>query len=224
MTDAFHAGDAVCLPIPRVDEFEPGDWTATIAAMGEGCRLEFAQSWRAEPEADLRPGYVRLGVCGGDLAAYAFMEDAQPRNTATRWNDPTWTTGDVLELFFHADGRPGYHEFHVTPENHRLQLFFPNPESFRQGRGHRHWAVEPPLFSHSTRIHPSGLSWECALRVPLARVLDEPRGDGSRRFRFSFSRYDFQPGRIRPVTSSTSRLTRHDFHHIPDWTWAEAAR
>lgn len=132
--------------------------------------------------------------------------------------------GDVIEFFFQADARPGYYEFHVTPENQRLQLFFPSRAAFHEHRRYRHWAIAESKFESMPRINSERTAWEGVMRVPLALVLNEPRTDGSRRFRFSFSRYDYQPGRVKAVTSATTPLSRPDFHHIPLWSWAEAAR
>ncbi len=215
---------AACIVIPPVEGFALGDWAATRRALEAGVRLEFAQPWFAEPEVDFKPGVVWLGVQGADLVAYAELQDEMPANRATRWNEPTWLTGDVIELFLQAEGRPGYFEFHVTPENQRLQLFFPSSAAFHERRGIRTWTVEESRFESATRINEEGTAWEVVMRIKLALVLDEPRDDGARTFRFSFSRYDHQPGRERPVTSTTSRLSAPDFHHIPEWDWAEAGR
>jgi hypothetical protein len=223
MADTSVSDSSTCV-IPLVPGFALGDWPATQAAMSNGLRLDFAQPWLGEPEPDFRPGHVWLGVNNDHLVAYSVFEDDQPHNRATAWNEATWLTGDVIEFFFQAEGRPGYYEFHVTPENQRLQLFFPSSAAFREHRGHRHWAITESKFESSVRINPERTVWESVMRIPLALVLDEPRADGSRRFRFSFSRYDHQPGRSKPVTSATTPLSRPDFHHIPQWTWAEAAR
>jgi hypothetical protein len=192
--------------------------------MEAGVRLDFTQPWFSHAEADFKPGRVWLGVQGDDLLVYSVLDDDAPANRATQWNDPTWMTGDVLELFFQAEGRPGYHEFHVTPENCRLQLFFPSRESFREKRGHRHWAIAESRFESATRINDARNRWEAFMRIKLALVLDAPRDDGSRRFKFSFSRYDYQPGRKRPVTSATAALSAPDFHNMDEWSWAEVAR
>lgn len=224
MSETSSLGLSACTVIPPVRGFALGDWAATERAMQAGVRLEFAQPWLTQPEADFQPGCVWLGVQGDDLVAYAVLRDDQPANRATHWNDPTWMMGDVLELFFHAEDRPGYYEFHVTPENGRLQLFFPSSAAFREGRGHRHWAIAEHRFESVVRINDARTQWEAVMRIKLALVLDEPRADGSRRFRFSFSRYDYQPGRKKPVTSATTALSLPDFHNIPEWSWAEAAR
>ena len=216
-------GVAACLVIPPVQGFALGDWVATERAMAAGVALDFRQPWLPREEADFKPGRVWLGVLGDELAVHAVLHDEQPANRAVRWNEPTWLTGDVLEFFFQAEGRAGYYEFHVTPENQRLQLFFPSTEAFHEHRGHRPWSVAESRFGSVARVNAAHTRWEAVMRVPLALVLDGPREDGSRRFRFSFSRYDYQPGRKRPVLSTTAPLSAPSFHHIPEWSWAEAA-
>ena len=223
MSDVL-TSESECLLIPQVAGFALGDWAATERAMKAGVKLEFRQPWLPTQEADFKPGHVWLGVHGDELVAYGVLEDDQPSNRATAWNDPTWMTGDALEFFFHAEGRPGYFEFHVTPENQRLQLFFPSMASFREKRPYRTWAIAESRFESATRINATQTSWEAVMRIKLALVLDEPRADGSRRFRYSFSRYDYQPGRKPPVVSATTPLSAPNFHNVPEWSWAEAAR
>ncbi|MFA6961534.1 MAG: hypothetical protein WC205_12335 [Opitutaceae bacterium] len=216
---------SACLSIPCVPGFALGDWEATEKAMKTGVRLDFGQPWCEVLQPDFKPGQVWLGVVGDELAVYAVMEDDQPANRATAWNDPTWMTGDALEFFFQAEGRPGYFEFHVTPENVRLQLFFPSRAAFAERRGHRPWAIPESRFESAVRINPTRTGWEAVMRIKLPLVLDEPRTDGSRRFRYSFSRYDYQPGRELPVVSATTPLVSGPhFHNIDEWSWAEAAR
>ncbi len=217
-------GVSVCLVIPPVQGFALSDWEAMERAMTAGVRLDFAQPWFPEAEADFKPGQVWLGIQGDELVAYAVLRDDQPANRSTQWNDPTWMRGDVLEFFFQAEDRPGYYEFHVTPENCRLQLFFPSRAAFLEPRGHRPWAIAESRFESATRVNDDRTQWEAVMRIKLALVLDEPRTDGSRRFRYSFSRYDYQPGRTRPVTSATTALSAPNFHNICEWSWAEVAR
>ncbi|MEZ0217627.1 MAG: hypothetical protein ACAH89_10870 [Rariglobus sp.] len=209
--------------IPAVPEFALGDWPATAEALRNGVMRELAQAWKVPVEADFQPGQIWMGIVGGELAVYAVLRDNQPANRAVQWNEPTWMTGDVLEFFFQAEGRPGYHEFHVTPENCRLQLFFPSRASFFEKRGHKHWAIAESRFESAARVNAERTEWEVAMRIPLARVLDLPREDGSRRFKYCFSRYDYQPGRKHPVMSATAKLSAADFHNMAQWDWAEAA-
>jgi hypothetical protein len=211
---------ATCM-IPAVPEFALGDWLATAQALRSGARLDLAQAWKVPPDTDFQPGQIWMGVVGEDLAVYALLRDDQPANRAVKWTEPTWMTGDVLEFFFQAEGRPGYYEFHVTPENCRLQLFFPSREAFFEKRGHKHWSIAESRFESAARVNESRTEWEVAMRIPLSLVLDLPRADGSRRFKYCFSRYDYQPGRNKPVLSATAKLSAPDFHNMAQWDWAE---
>lgn len=222
MCDVQSAGVSACVAIPPVPGFALGDWAATARAMKGGARFDFAQPWLPQAEPDFKPGQVWLGVQGDDLVAYAMLDDEQPSNRASRLNDATWVLGDALEFFFQAEGRPGYFEFHVTPENQRLQLFFPSREAFFERKKHVHWAISENRFESITRINEPRTAWEAVMRMKLALVLGGPRTDGVRRFRFSFSRYDYQPGRAKPVTSATTPLSAPHFHTMSEWTWAEA--
>lgn len=207
--------------IPAVPEFVLGDWEASGKAMKGGARVELKQAWKAAPDPDFQPGSIWLGVQGDFLVVYGVFQDVQPSNRAVAWNEPTWMTGDVWEFFFQAEGRLGYYEFHVTPENCRLQLFFPSRASFHERRGHRHWVIAESKFESATRVNAGRTEWEAIMRIPLALVLDTPREDGSRRFKYNFSRYDYQPGRVKPVTSATPKLSAPDFHNMDEWDWAE---
>jgi hypothetical protein len=207
--------------IPAVPEFGLGDWEATSRALKQGARLELGQAWKVAVEPGFSPGEIWLGVVSEELAVYAVLRDEQPANRAVTLNEPTWETGDVLEFFFQAEGREGYFEFHVTPENQRLQLFFPSRAAFLSGRGYRPWTIGESRFESAARVNAARTEWEVAMRVPLATVLDLPRADGARRFKYCFSRYDYQPGREKPVRSATAKLSAPDFHNMVEWDWAE---
>ncbi len=214
--------------IPRVDDFALGDWAATTRAMKHGARFWLRQSWLPQRSPTFRPGYVRLGVNGDDLVAHAVLRDDRPNNRAVQWNERTWETGDVLEVFFQAEGWQGYHEFHVTPENQRLQLVFPRKDAFRMSRPWGAWAIQESCFESAVVINAPLTHWQAVVRLKLPLVLggtgEGAAVPGSRKFRFTFSRYDYQPGQAGPITSATAPLTSGDFHNADEWSWAEAAR
>lgn len=213
-----------CVQVPRVPAFDWGDWETAIESLQTGARLAFGQHWLPEPEAEFQTGSVWMGLLGNNLIIYAKLVDEAPANRATSWNEATWEMGDVFELFFKGRDRKAYYEFHVTPENQRIQLLFPSFDAFYEFRGHQHWAIDESLFDSLTRINVAGQGWEVLMRIPLNRVLNAPREDVSRHFLFSFSRFDYQPGREGAVKSSTSRFTGCPrFHYSPEWTWALAA-
>lgn len=201
-----------------------GDWEEAAQVMKAGAQVELGQAWFSKQQAEFKPAHVWLAVCGDELLVYAELEDIQPANRATKWNEATWMTGDALEFFFQAEGRPGYFEFHVTPENCRLQLFIPSREAFLERRRHTHWAIAESRFESATQVNEARTGWKALMRVKLDLVLDGPREDGSRRFKFLFSRYDYLPGNPKPVQSASAPLTRPDFHNMDEWSWAEAMR
>lgn len=219
-----HAGASACLVIPPVRTFAMDDWEATAAAMKMGVKVELGQAWLPRQQAEFAPAQVWMAVCGDELCVYAELEDDQPANRATKWNEATWMTGDALEFFFQAEGRAGYFEFHVTPENCRLQLFIPSRAAFLERRRHTHWAIAESRFESAARVNDARTGWAALMRVKLDLVLDGPRADGSRRFKFLFSRYDYLPGNPKPVMSASAPLTRPDFHNMDEWTWAEVTR
>ena len=64
MSETSSLGLSACTVIPPVRGFALGDWEATERAMQAGVRLEFAQPWLAQPEADFQPAQVWMGVQG----------------------------------------------------------------------------------------------------------------------------------------------------------------
>ena len=86
MSETSSLGLSACTVSPPVRGFALGDWEATERAMQAGVRLEFAQPWLAQPEADFQPAQVWMGVQGDDLVAYAVLRDDPPANRATQWN------------------------------------------------------------------------------------------------------------------------------------------
>ncbi len=64
------------------------------------------------------------------------------------------------ELFLRKEGCADYYEFHLTPENQRLQLHFPNEAALKSGLPLKSWMVEEDLFESFTRIHPSRPQWQ----------------------------------------------------------------
>jgi hypothetical protein len=136
-----------------------------------------------------------------------------------RRNEETWKTGDVVELFLQNDGSPDYYEFHLTPENQRLQLHFPDAAALRSGLPLRTWMVEKEIFESFTRVDMLRMRWQALMRINLSSLW----GARPRRLRFLAGRYDAQPDGARAVASASGRLTAFDFHNLPEWSRGELA-
>ena len=97
---------------------------------------------------------------------------------------------------------------HVTPENQTLQLKFeglPAP-----GSAIETFALSPGSLWSATWLTPAG--WQVLAALPLAALALESSGW------LSVGRYDYQPGRAKPVLSSTSRCAEPNFHRRWQWT------
>lgn len=219
MTDIFR--------IPRLQAPVSFDWEEIHRALAPGFLQTLGQPWLAQPDPRFAPGVVRIGLQGTNLLLLAELTDLEPANRAAGWNEPTWKLGDVLELFFQAEEplAEDYYEFHVTPENQRLQLHFPSGDVFRQTcRGVVPLStchVNESLFESRVRIAPARDRWEVFMRIDLAPLFPDSAGVPGK-IRFLVSRYDYQPGEAMPVRScnEASRLLCPDFHYRPAWTVA----
>lgn len=212
------------LRIPRLQAPVSLDWNDIRRALAPGLCQSLGQPWLEQREPRFSPGTVRLGLHGSDLLLVAELTDREPANRATEWNERTWMLGDVLELFLQSESpqREDYYEFHVTPENQRLQLHFPDGEATRRvSRGLvplSTFHVGTPLFESRVRIAPGREGWEVFVRIGLEPLF----GGLPERLRFLVSRYDYQAGAAKPVLScnESSRLPRPDFHYRAGWSVA----
>lgn len=192
------------LPVPSVRR---GEWRS------------LGQAWSSGGTgAGFRRGRARFFWQPKALVVEWIFLGAPLGNRARRLNEPTWVLGDVGELFVQAGGRGEYFEFHVTPENRRLQLRWPpgGLAEFRAGR-------EP--LSHFTLGSRSGLAseavvganhWAARLKVP-ARALGLERLGPDTLLRAAVCRYDCARERP-PVHSSTAPLRELSFHRPAEWT------
>ncbi len=205
--------------IPEIKFVFDGDWTKARQAFNQVPPIWLDQPWRSQRETNFAPGCVHLAVNGSDLLLYSLLQDDTPRNTAAKWNEPTWKTGDVLELFIGLHGRPDYYEFHVTPENQRLQLHFDGPETIialRAGGDLKDICISESKFESATQVAELGKEWQVFLRVNLRALFGAWEGN---QIRFMVGRYDYQPdGGI--VCSCTGSLKAPDFHRTEEWTLA----
>jgi hypothetical protein len=206
--------------IPFVASLGGLDWARIEKIMPTGLRLPLGQSWLTQPEPEFSNGEAWLGLEGAHLCFYAKLQDDRPSNAAVRRNEMACELGDVVELFLQREDRADYYEFHVTPENQRLQLHFPKTGALQSGLPVKSWMVEEDLFESSTRIDPSQTSWEAFLRVDLAALLGVPPFT----LHFLIGRYDYQPGRSKPVISSAGQIPICDFHRLDAWSTAEVSR
>ena len=184
------------------------------------------QSWLTQHESDFRPATVWAFQTDSFLGVYARLQDEDIGNSARTENMRTWETGDVLEIFLRPQPGLRYLEFHVTPENQRLQLSFESeayararPDSI--GKHPVRWlegiGLPAGSFESEALVRTEYKEWRVLARIPLAlfgRADGIPAGE---QWLVSFCRYDYTRGRNLPVLSTTSSHAEADFHDNAGW-------
>lgn len=189
------------------------DWDAIERAFAGAAPIELAQAWRPQPQANFAPGNARLGWGDEALWVYAVLRDDDIFNAADAPNQPTWTTGDVFEIFLRPMEQNAYFELHVTPENQTLQLRYPDEDALARSKSWREFLVTRPLFSSYTRVEAG--QWRVLAEIPRRSIVE---GDSWRgQWTFSLSRYDTTRGQDKPVLSSTSPHPQPRFHRQSEW-------
>ena len=168
----------------------------------------FGQPWLPQPDPAFAPGQVMLGFSENELFIYAELIDADPMQDVFPLNFPAFMQCDAFEIFLGpADGKD-YYEFHVTPSNSILQLYFDGTD-VRKTLEER--AVAKPLFTSKTAIILGG--WSVEARIPLKGLFPCDHLE----WLLSFGRYDYTPGAPSPVISTTSPHAVCDFHRKREW-------
>lgn len=179
---------------------------------------QLGQHWRPAPAPGLNPGWARIRWnCTGLFYEVLFLQ-RRPANRARRLNERTWELGDIAEFFLQLPGGDGYWEFHVTPENQRLQLRWPagGLAAFRAGRAaFEDFTLGPEAGLTSTAtVWPD--RWCATLTIPAA-VLGLGGFAPGQSLRAAVCRYDCS-GSAEPVCSSTAPLLEPAFHRPAEWS------
>lgn len=184
----------------------------------EPCRLK--QSWLPGPqEEEFEPAVVYTGWKGSDFFVFAELTDIDVHTSAKKPGDLLWRLGDTFEIFLCRPGEGMYYEFHVAPNNLKLQLCFPDSQAAEWvGRTERFEDLMVPgeAFVSQTWVKPEIQRWFILARIP-GKLLESKGELAGARWFFSFCRYDYTRGQEEPVISSTSSYTEANFHRRQEW-------
>jgi hypothetical protein len=214
-----------CRPLPP---FAAADLDAVRAAFRAATPIALGQAWRDAAESGFAPGTVRTGWRDDALLVFAELSDADVFTRATRHNERFWELGDTFEIFLQPEPGREYVEFHVTPNNLRLQLRFATPPSPRPGASGDPFEVSlirADAFRSRTWVNADAREWCVLAEIPAGAVVLPPAGSSGPTaaplagaiWRFSFSRYDCTRGREQPVISSSSPHAEPQFHRPHEW-------
>jgi hypothetical protein len=207
----------VCAPLPA---FDAADLAAVRLAFQSAAPVAMGQAWQPALSPDFAPAEVRTGWREDALLVFAALTDRDIHTAATQLNERMWELGDTFEMFLRPADREEYVEFHVTPNNQRLQLRIPNTAAFRRAQAENVLApflMPEPVFYSTVWAPPRQGQWFVLAEIPASVVCGAPMLTPGREWLFSFCRYDFTRGAAEPVISSTSPHARADFHRQEEW-------
>jgi hypothetical protein len=182
--------------------------------------LSFRQPWLPKEESYFSPGFVRIGWRAASLLVFAELSDEAAFSRTTGLNQRTWLLCDTLEIFLRPVTQQSYVEFHVTPNNHRLQLRFADADAAQRSKAPdfpKGAFIHEDAFRSKTWISSGTDRWFAYLEFPGESVGEHAATLNHCKWQFSFARYDYQPGRPEPVLSSTSPHAEPDFHRQQEW-------
>lgn len=206
-----------CRELPT---FEASELEIVRRAFRNAAPIALRQAWMEQNELNFAPGEVRVGWRSNSILVFAELTDESIFNRVTGHNQYTWLHGDTFEIFLRPVQEQTYVELHITPNNYRLQLRYPDVEAFRRVKLHggiQNVLIRDEAFLSRTWARPEIERWFVYAEIPTRSVCDHARPLSGQQWRFSFSRYDYQSGREYPVLSSSSAHTEPDFHRQSEW-------
>jgi len=180
------------------------------------------QSWlptACTPEPLFAPGWARVDWTETHLRFTALYFGPTPGNRALHLNERTWELGDVCEVFLQRVDANAYLEVHVTPENQRLQLLWPDGAIARvrsvASTLESYMVANPDWVASATSVSPE--AWTTQVWIPADRIGLDRFAEGQV-FRAAVCRYHYLPAApSTPVLTSTAPLTAPSFHQRGDW-------
>ena len=209
--------ELLCLPISltKTDSLE-----AVEQAFHGHPSIGFQQAWLPAPQPNLLPTIVRTGWDSKAVWIFADMKDIAIHNSATKLNEHLWELGDVFECFVRPLPGLTYYEFHVSPENQRLQLKFANSQKHWEHKaakeGMTSFMLEGQAIQTHTWVTP-GEEWKALMRIPASTLHPKTPYHAGDVWKFSFSRYDVTDKVEDAVLSSSSPHKVCGYHRQQEW-------
>jgi hypothetical protein len=215
------ASDRPQLACRHLSAFSIEDWDHSLTALRQAPACTLGQYWCSKPQKDFLPATVRTGWTDRALVVLAELEDSDIFNPVTEFNAMSFQSGDVFEMFLRPEEQSAYCEFHISPQNQRLQLRFPSSDALRKPRQEpgipKDWMIYDRQIDSRVRIDAAHNRWWVLAALPVDMVADSKRVGPGSRWLFSFSRYDYTRGTPAPVLSSTSPHREVNFHRQQEW-------
>lgn len=206
-----------CVKLPP---FNAHDFKAIENAFKPAKPIPMRQAWRPKEEPDFAPGLVHIGWHANALLVFVELSDPDILTRAKTANERLWALGDAFEIFLQPVKQSLYTELQVAPNNCQLQLHYPNARAVEKARktdDFNPYLISDSAFFSATWVRPVEHKWFIFAKIPKDLVCEKPQSLDGKKWRFSFSRYEYSSSRTEPVISSTSPHTKPDFHSQKEW-------
>jgi beta-N-acetylhexosaminidase len=209
---------AMNVPLLEYETVESPDLEDLMVQFARIEEIGLKQSWLPTPDSGFNLTDVKVAWNPEGLYVFARLQDEDIFSNSTDFNQRLWELGDVFETFIHLEKSDAYYEFHVSPNNHVMQIRFDVSLTPAQRRLQLPDLFMPEQVVRSTVwVNEAKNQW-CVLLVIPASVLKTSgifvSGDT---LNVSFSRYDYNHASKEPILSSSSDFKELDFHRRENW-------
>jgi hypothetical protein len=194
---------------PIMAQLEAEHASNGVALVSKG----FHQGWRETPEPGFEPAHAALYAEPNGFLVLAVLGDRAIGNSADGFNQRTWESGDVFEIFIQTDPDT-YYECHVTPENQHLFLKWTS-ESIKNGAFEEALISDRDFLNSQTHLHPEKNYWTVLARIPYAKLGIAP-GAKPLDLKVAFARYD-TGSTEKPILSATPDFPEALYHNRSVW-------
>lgn len=203
------------LEYENIESPELEDLTVQFARIKE---ISLKQSWLTAPESGLNSTDVKVAWNPEGLYVFAQLQDEDICSNSTDFNQRLWELGDAFETFIHLEESDAYYEFHVSPNNHVMQIRFDVSLTPAQRRLQLPDLFMPKQVVRSkVWVNEVENQWYVLLAIPASVLKSSGIFVSGDTLNVSFSRYDYSHASKEPILSSSSDLKELDFHRREDW-------
>lgn len=214
------AGDKVLrVPLWSYEGRETLDLEDMALEFSKAEAISLKQSWLSASESGgFNPTSVRVVWDTEGLYVFALLQDKDIGSRSTHFNQRLWELGDTFEAFIYLKGADAYYEFHVSPNNHVMQLCFDVDLTPAQRRLQLpHLFMPRQVIESKVWVETTKNQWHVYLMIPASVLKPSGAFVAGDMLEFSFSRYDCSHDSEAPVLSSSSDHEELDFHRREDW-------
>ncbi len=218
LADSSSLDKAINIPLLKSDNVESPELEDLMVQFARIEKISLKQSWLTAPDPGFNSTDVKVAWNSESLYVFARLQDEDICSNSTHFNQRLWELGDTFETFIHLEESDVYYEFHVSPNNHVMQICFDVNLTPAQRRLQLPDLFMPEQVVQSTVwLDEVENQWYVLLVIPASVLKPSGVFVSGDTLNLSFCRYDYSHASKEPILSSSSDLEELDFHRREDW-------